>query len=236
MTTFGKGADMPTISETRRDNLLILLERFRSIAEFNATMGRDRRSPVFALIKSQKGGANGRPRIMGDKLAREIEARLALPEGWMDESHSDSATPDVAIDYLPTETADFVAVPTLSLVGDSRMTKERIHLDRDVFELNFPGEPAENFRAAVVRDATMSPTLVPGDCVLVDVSKNVYSSDGVYCLQTSAGFVLRRVTFKLNGTLVVSADTDPADKTPLDQLEGVAIFGKAVLRWSMSKM
>lgn len=227
---------MPTISDIRRDNLLTLLERFHSIAEFNATMGRDRRSPVFALIKSQKGGANGRPRIMGDKLAREIETRLALPDGWMDETHSDISSPDVAIDYLPTETADFVAVPTITLVGDSRMTKERIHLDRDVFELNFPGEPAENFRAAVVRDATMSPTLTPGDRVLVDVSKKDYSSDGVYCLQTTAGHVLRRVTFKLNGKLVVSADADPSDKTPLDQLAGVSIFGKAVLSWSMRKM
>lgn len=226
---------MPTISDIRRENLLTLLDRFHSIAEFNATMGRDRRSPVFALIKSQKGGANGRPRIMGDKLAREIETRLALPDGWMDESHSEIRD-EVAIAYLPTETADFVAVPTITLVGDARMTKERIHLDRDVFDLNFPGRPAEHFRAAVVRDASMSPTLSPGDRVLIDVSEDHFSSDGVYCLQTKVGHVLRRVSFKLNGQLVVSADADPSDKTPLDQLEGVSIFGKAVLSWSMRKM
>jgi hypothetical protein len=75
-----------TIDETRRQRLEMLIrEHNNSIAELNAAMGMDRTDATFSQIRNQAvHSKTGKPRSMGDDLARRLEATLKKPVGWMD--------------------------------------------------------------------------------------------------------------------------------------------------------
>jgi hypothetical protein len=74
-----------TIAETRRQRLTMLLAKHKSLAELNDRLGLARTDATLSQIKNQSAHhKTGKPRAMGDELARRIEGALDLPEGWMD--------------------------------------------------------------------------------------------------------------------------------------------------------
>ena len=74
-----------TIAETRRQRLQILLDKAGSLASLNEAVGLSRTDATLSQIKNQSPHhKTGKPRAMGDELARRIEAAMKLPEGWMD--------------------------------------------------------------------------------------------------------------------------------------------------------
>lgn len=77
--------NMQTIAEIRRARLETLIEQHGSIANLNEALGRARTDPKLTQIRN----ANMRPGRdmpyqMGDSGAREIEEKLGLERGWMD--------------------------------------------------------------------------------------------------------------------------------------------------------
>lgn len=79
-------ACMQTIAETRRQRLQMLLAKHNnSLAELNEALGLDRTDSTLSQIRNQSAHSRtGKPRSMGDDLARKIEKSLGLEEGWMD--------------------------------------------------------------------------------------------------------------------------------------------------------
>lgn len=93
-----------TISETRRQRLLMLLNEHGSIAALNDKLGLDRTDATLSQIKNQSPHhKTGKPRSMGDEMARKIEAALSLDEGWMD------TPPDLREQYAKSEPLDRMA-------------------------------------------------------------------------------------------------------------------------------
>jgi hypothetical protein len=98
-TPIGAFADLPaafpippmkTIAEIRRENLQELIDQVGggSIAEMNERMGWDRTDPRLTRIRNANvRGDRGKPFQMGDGMAREIEQKFGLEEGWMDNVH-----------------------------------------------------------------------------------------------------------------------------------------------------
>lgn len=74
-----------TIAETRRQRLQMLIDEAGSLAALNDRLERERTDATLSQIKNKSPHhKTGKPRAMGDDLAREIEAKLGKPEGWMD--------------------------------------------------------------------------------------------------------------------------------------------------------
>jgi hypothetical protein len=74
-----------TISETRRQRLAMLLQQHGSLAALNEAIGLVRTDATLSQIKNQSAHhSTGKPRAMGDDLARKIELGLNLEHGWMD--------------------------------------------------------------------------------------------------------------------------------------------------------
>lgn len=77
--------DMQTIAETRRQRLGMLISQHGSLAALNEKLDLARTDATLSQIKNQSPHhKTGKPRSMGDELARRIEGALDLPEGWMD--------------------------------------------------------------------------------------------------------------------------------------------------------
>lgn len=75
---------MKTVGEIRRDNLEQLIKQHGSLAQLNERIGLARTDATLSQIRNQSLSARGKPRSMGDELARRIELKLGLEVGWMD--------------------------------------------------------------------------------------------------------------------------------------------------------
>ena len=224
---------MALVEDVRVANLCMLINQ-SSLAEIAR---RSKRAPA------QLSGMSKRKRPFGERAARGMEEAMGLPLGWFDQSHDkridqpDDQPTSKGVSYLSAETANLFPVPTIVLQGGKNtMNDVIIHFDGDVFKRNFPDQPVENFSAAIVLDTSMSPTLNPTDRVLIDTSKPEFTTAGVYCLDTPAGKILRRVISTLDGRHSVSADSDPEDKQLLEEFKGVSIIGRIEMVWNARRI
>lgn len=75
-----------TIGEIRRNNLIRLID------EAGGRPALCRRTEVsdayISLVINRRPSSRGKPRQLGDKVARKIEVAMGKPAGWMDASHS----------------------------------------------------------------------------------------------------------------------------------------------------
>lgn len=56
-----------------------------SLAQLNEAIGLDRTDATLSQIRTKAPHSKtGKPRVMGDDLARKIEEKLSLDHGWMD--------------------------------------------------------------------------------------------------------------------------------------------------------
>lgn len=77
--------DMQTIEEIRREWLIELIKRHKTIANLNLVLGRAKTDATLSQIKNQAlDSKSGNPRNMGSPLAREIENKLGLESGTLD--------------------------------------------------------------------------------------------------------------------------------------------------------
>lgn len=77
---------MQTVSETRLVRLQMLVKKHGgSLANMNEAIGLDRTDATLSQIRTKAPHSKtGKPRVMGDDLARKIEEKLSLGLGWMD--------------------------------------------------------------------------------------------------------------------------------------------------------
>jgi hypothetical protein len=75
---------MHSVGETRLARLQMLLKKYSSLANLNEALGLTRTDATLSQIKNQSTTSRGKPKFMGEALARRIEADLGLEYGWMD--------------------------------------------------------------------------------------------------------------------------------------------------------
>lgn len=76
---------MQTVQDTRKQRLTLLKSQYGTWADLNAAIGWEKTSARLSQIFSGTIRSDrGKPYVMGDETAREIEAALGLPAGWMD--------------------------------------------------------------------------------------------------------------------------------------------------------
>lgn len=76
---------MYTSAEIRRIRLNMLVERFGSLTALNLALGWAKNDPKLSQIKNNnKRPGRDATYQMGDSMAREIEEKLSLVRGWMD--------------------------------------------------------------------------------------------------------------------------------------------------------
>lgn len=77
---------MQTVHETRRARLAILLKQYGTYAAINEALEWPRTDSRLSRIKNANSRTDrgGKVFQMGDAIARELESKLGLEEGWMD--------------------------------------------------------------------------------------------------------------------------------------------------------
>lgn len=121
---------MATIRQIRHANLLLLIAKFDTIQAFADKVGRSH-SQISQLRNQIVHSGSGKPRSVGDGLARDIEKTLGLPEGWMDQPHShapadaDDEEPEVVVGELVRNTATLRQFASMVVKAGDDMTPEQ---------------------------------------------------------------------------------------------------------------
>lgn len=224
---------MKTSTEIRRENLNILIERYGSIANLNDQLGRNRKDATLSQIrKGSVHSGTGRPRVMGDTMAREIEAKLSLGYGWMDADHANEAFPEeddlIYLRRLNVEACcgsrgvqNYEDEAYVDLMGVSRVWfKENISRIRE-----------NGYDIITATGDSMEPTLRNGDLVVIDrMDTAITKREGVFCLLIDNDLYLKRVQ-RVPGNLRFISDNrlyDPFE-IKLTEIEArVVVFGRMV--------
>lgn len=80
--------DMKTSAEIRHANLIALINQAGSIQAVADKLGKDH-AQISQLKTQAKHSKTGKPRLIGDDIARLIEEQFQLEIGWMDNPHED---------------------------------------------------------------------------------------------------------------------------------------------------
>jgi predicted phage tail protein len=72
-----------TVEEIRHARLMQLIAEHRTIQALANALGKSH-AQISQLRNQVVHSATGKPRVVGDRMAREIEEKLGKPRGWMD--------------------------------------------------------------------------------------------------------------------------------------------------------
>ncbi|MEX5744680.1 S24 family peptidase [Massilia sp. X63] len=165
---------MQTIDEVRRQNLEVAIKRMGSAARLADASGT---SPAYiSQIKNRTPDSKtGRPKAMGDDMARRIEVALGVQSGWMDQQHGPTPFPQVFDENVKPAPMGTRPIPVISSIQAGAL--------RDIEN---PYEPGDGYAVEYTDDMTLSrwafcldveglsmaPRFQPGDRLFVDPERS----------------------------------------------------------------
>ena len=159
-------------------------------------------------------------RAIGERLARDIEQKMNLPNGWLDLDSGASFE-------------RYLTVPIVSLENMSQ-TVEKLFLSERVLNrvCDNPTSLAA-VRGLYMPSSEMLPAISQDDIMLVDNDCKEFTKDGVYVIESRKSVFIRRVSRLFTGQVRISADANPAGAIeapnskyrPVSRVVGIMRFG-----------
>lgn len=228
------------IRENRLQNLLFLIEQYKTIANLNVALGRKRKDGTLSQIKNKAiVPSTGKSRTMGTALARDIEARLRLPSGWMDKFHKEiqPLRPDLENIQSPVITPlnenNTESIPLYEIVTtefESQLNtrlKGEIQLTNLLVNAMKQSEKAE-LVGYLTSDNAMYKTMPRNSIAIVDRAINSFAGDGVYLIQTNGKPKFRNISELIDGRLIIKSDLL---EEVVDNKEQIDFLGKVKMLW-----
>jgi phage repressor protein C with HTH and peptisase S24 domain len=241
---------MATVEDTRHQNLLALIAEHGTTAKLARKTGKSE-AQLGQLANRHLHSKTGKPRNIGSEVARDIEAALNLPQGWMDQPHDAEShvreptatfevTPIFAwqhADELPP--GDFVFIPRLAVRVAAGHGVEQLAIE---FEKSLP----QAYRAEWIRKRRLRPNRLAviyakgdsmetrihdGDTLLIDTSETTIVDGGVYALWYDGGERVKRLFRRPGGGLIIHSDNAaryPALSLTADECATLRVIGRVV--------
>ena len=206
-------------------------------AERYGDAGKDR--PVWSQAQVSQWISVDRPKGIGHALAREIERRMNLPHGRLDQVLGED---DQAAVSPPETDPGYVRVEQIGEagMGDARINDDYPDVIRSVdftepyirSLVGFMPAPGR-LKLVTGHGDSMVPTIMPGDVVLVDTGCNCFDGDGLYLVNSGNGQQIKMLQDRGSALFVVSANRDyPEFEASPDMIIG----GKVYLRNRLDRM
>lgn len=215
----------------------------------NVALGWSRTDPKLSQIKN----ANKRPGRgeaiyqMGDAMAREIEEKLGLARGWMDNLPISEQEPvhNVGSGIGRQEDQPFagnVRFPVLELAASAGPGREPAdyaavlgHIDlAEQWARKRLGDRLDRIRALPVKGDSMSPTINDGDLAFVDTGCNHFEGEGVYVLVFNHALLIKRLTADFAARRIKVVSDNKQHESQLASEDELTICGR-VRMWMSVK-
>lgn len=224
---------MKTIADIRHENLLKLIDEYGSVTKFAAAAGKSYAQISQLKNRSLNSTGKGKPRSVGDDLAREFESAFDKPHGWMDADHTKhSDLPP------PPSDKDYVLIPEYEIKAECGSGEFCEHVTIRG-ELAFKkswlasrGLKKENLEVIFAKGDSMFPSLEDGEAVLIDKSQTTPREGKIFLiLRYENGLVFKRIMRDKDGGWLYQSDNQNKAQFPdLYPLSGDKIIGMAVWR------
>lgn len=207
-------ARMQTNDEIRRENLEVAIKRMGSAAKLAEAANT---SPAYlSQIRNRTPDSKtGTPKMMGDAMARRIEAAIGEPHGWMDRSHlfrgsAGESTKEDLVALLPDAKrvhASGQDDPTMTQIRRVRIKVQAgitgFQVEPEHYEGETQGVPTrwilkeglnrEALVSTTVRGESMEPALYDGDVIVVNTADKQPVSGAVYVINYEGEAVVKRM-------------------------------------------
>ena len=203
------------INSIRRTNLSALVdERFEgNRAAFCRATGKNPNLINLILTKNPE-----LQRGIGEKLCRDIEAKLDLPTGWLDQRS-------------PSNNDRSVSVPVITS-GAAAASDEWIVLLPETLRRLTPNVGHSYLACVKVAADHMSPTIASGDFVLIDKSVDAIDASGsVFALDTGGEIVFARFRKSITSQWSISYDNTNYPPAAVEQsfIDSQKVVGRAIV-------
>jgi hypothetical protein len=182
-------------SDIRRENLKrLILERFEGNRAAFCRAAYKNPNMINLILSSNPD----LQRSFGEKVARDIERVLNLPDKWLDAVQSGAQIG--AVYNIPV-----VRLDQLNAAG-----VERLILGVDIVSRHLDRPTAmTNVRACYMPTQEMAPAIGQDDLMLIDSGVSEIDRDGVFVITRGTDVFVRRVRRLLAGGIRISADSSP---------------------------
>ena len=199
---------MKTIDEIRRDNLLLAIEIAGSSVKLSELAGIS--SAYISQIKSRTPESKtGKPKAMGDAVARKIENGIGKPPGWMDAI----STNELIRAHHPEDelSEDAVLIPESKIsfaAGNGRIASYELLEDQEPASYRLSwfqkyGINPEKVRRFRVSGDSMEPMLYHRDTILVNTEETNIIDNKLYAIRYGDDLRVKYLIKKLDGTIVL---------------------------------
>lgn len=234
-------SEVKPLAELRRQNLQAWMdERNLSQTAVATKLGVGR--AYVSLLLQTKPDADGKTRAFGEKAARLMEAKLFMPEGYLD---SDGQQPEAASNWdhpknLEPGVSGLLPYRELSLDPATREIDIR---DRNLPDVALSRESLLKMRVTrkdqlafmVVTGEALTPQLRPGDIVLVDQAQTEVSDGQVYVIRYGDELRFRRLARRFDGGLILRSDNPHPTEEVVSAQDAtlIRVIGRVVARWGV---
>lgn len=224
---------MRSVNDVRKENLIVLRERFKTLANLNLAIGKKKTdSTLSQIINGAKDTRSGNVKNLGDRLAREMETKLSLGYGWMDADHSNEAFPeDDDLIYLRRLNVSACCGASGVQNYEDEAYVDLMGVSRVWFKENISQIRENGYEIITAAGDSMEPTLKNGDLVVIDrFDTEITKRDGVFCVLIDNDLYLKRVQ-RVPGSLRFISDNrlyDPFEIRLAEVESRVIVFGRMV--------
>lgn len=226
---------MRTIYVNRKDNLLRLIDLYGGYTKLNLALGRKKTDATLNQIANEfKDSRTNQPRRMGDKVARDIELRLNLEEGWMDRTNPEDN--NFELEKKDQDVDRVIIPPIMDGMGKFSENKNTLIVSRKFLEHELSSSEISKLRALFYMSNDMEPSFGSGSFLIIDTSITKFKGNGLYLIQQAEFRDVLRINQTMDGSFLLYYD-NPKNRVneELDSLESVSILGKVVFGWSPFK-
>jgi len=220
------------INGIRRKNLRKFIEKMKSQADLADKLEMD---PSYL---SQIAGINPSKNI-GTRVARDIEKKLGLSDGWMDRDHSGEST-DLALGEGSPGSGAPPSIPVYAITAgmgrgkfpDSEQVLKIVVFDPATLrDMNLSGS-SHGIVAVYADGESMLPTIPPKSLVFVDRNQRDLR-DGVYLVRLEDMIYVKRLQRLPNHKVKVISDNPIYEPFDVDLKNGddFEILGKVLRGW-----
>ena len=228
---------MRDIKEVRRDNLSLLVEREGSFAKLNVRLDRKRNDATLnQILNRAKDFKTGKPKTMGDRIARSLEEKLGLGYGWMDQDHTGQSLEECNLITLNKLDVEAGCNPAGGSNEDNVAIVERIQVTAEWFKQNISRDRTGGYDLITARGDSMEPTRNSGEIVVVDRKDTDITQEGIFCVNYGAGVMLKRLQILPFGLEFIS-DNKLYNSFTLkgQEIDAVNIIGRVVTALCVKK-
>lgn len=228
---------MRSVNDIRKENLIVLRNRFKTLADLNLAIDKRKTdSTLSQIINGAKDTRSGNIKNLGDRLARDIENKLSLGYGWMDQDHSGDPPEDKNLITLNRLNIEAGCNPAGGSSGENVAIVERIQVNPEWFKQNIARYRTTGYELVTARGDSMEPTISSGDIVVVDVKDTDITQEGIFCFNYGSGVTIKRLQVIPFGLEFIS-DNKLYNSFVLkgQEIESVKIIGRVITALCIKK-